>query len=92
MPVNDIARSILVGTVIDPLRAVSHTVDDPPMLDIDLFACDQIGEISVISATCFLIGARQLMAVADAEPIAIAGHSCIHAGAAISLSARAFMA
>ena len=92
MPVDDITRSILIGTIIDPLRAVGHTVDDPPMLDIDLFARNQIREISVVSATCFLIGARKLMAVADAEPIAIMGYSCIHAGAAISLSARAFVA
>lgn len=69
MPFDYITWSIHIGAVIDPLRAISHTVDDPPVLDIDLFACDQIREISVVRAACFLIGARQLMAVADAEPI-----------------------
>lgn len=55
LPLDNVANAMDAGAAIDPPRAVTQTVDDLPMDDVDLFACHQIGQKTVLRAACFLI-------------------------------------
>ena len=55
LPIDDIANAVNAGAAIAPPRAVTQTVDDLPMDDVDLFARHQVGQKAVLRAACFLI-------------------------------------
>ena len=55
LPLYNVANAMDAGAAIDPPRAVTQTVDDLPMDDVDLFPRHQIGQKTVLRAACFLI-------------------------------------
>ena len=55
LPLDNVANAMNARAAIDPPRAVTQTVDDLPMDDVDLFPSHQIGQKTVLRAACFLI-------------------------------------